>query len=74
MGKVVIDLLSKYEWEMLPHVPYRPDMSPQDFDLFPKLKDSMRGHRFSSLEELSGAVTRAILGLFKSGTLIIHSV
>jgi len=69
LGKAVTDLLSKYEWELLPHAPYSPDMSPSDFDLFPKLKEPMRGHRFSSLEEVSAAVTRAIRELNKSGTL-----
>jgi len=69
LGKVVTDLLSKYEWEVLLHAPYSPDMSPPDFDLFPKLKEAMRGHCFSSLEEVSAAVTRAIRGLNKSGTL-----
>jgi len=59
LGKVVTDLLSKYEWEVLPHTPYSPEMSPLDFDLFPKLKEPKRGHRFSSLEEVSAAVTRA---------------
>jgi hypothetical protein len=44
-------------------------MSPPDFDLFPKLKEPMRGRRFSTLEEVSAAVTRAIRGLNKSGTL-----
>jgi hypothetical protein len=29
----------------------------------------MRGHRFSSLEEVSAAVTRATRGMKKSGTL-----
>ncbi|GFG28162.1 hypothetical protein Cfor_02588, partial [Coptotermes formosanus] len=28
-----------------------PDMSPPDLELFPKLKQAMRGQRFSSLEE-----------------------
>jgi len=69
LGKDVADLLSKYEWEVLSHTPYSPDMSPPDFDLFAKLKDPMRGHRFSSLEEVSAAVTRSIRGLNKSGTL-----
>ena len=63
------DLLSKYEWGLLPHAPYSPDMSPPVFDLFPKIKEPMRGHRFSSLEEVSAAVIRAIRGLNKSGTL-----
>jgi len=38
LGKVVTDLLSKFECEVLPHAPYSPDMSPPDFDLFLKLK------------------------------------
>jgi hypothetical protein len=69
MGKVVTDLLSKYEWKVLPHAPYGPDMSSPDFDLSPKLKEPIRGHRFSSPEEVSAAITRAIRGLHKSGTL-----
>jgi hypothetical protein len=69
LGKLVIDLLSKYEWEVLPHAPYRPDMSPKDIDLLPKLKEPMGGHCFSSLEEVSAVGTRAIRGLKKSGTL-----
>jgi hypothetical protein len=69
LGKVVTDLLSKYEWEELPHPPYSPDMSPPDFDLFPKLKEPVRGHHFSSLDDVSAAVTWAIAGLNKNGTL-----
>jgi hypothetical protein len=69
LGKAVTDLLSKYKWKVLPHAPCSPDMSLLDFDLFPKLKEIMRGHCFSSLEEVSAAVTRAIRGLNKSRTL-----
>jgi transposase len=69
LGKVVTNLLSKYEWEVLPDAPYSPDVSPPDFDLFPKLKQPMRGQRFSCLEELSAAVTRATRTLNKSGSL-----
>jgi hypothetical protein len=69
LGKVVTDLLSKYEWEMLPQAPYSPDMNPSDFDLFHKLKDPMRGHCFPSLDEVSAKVNRANRGLNKSGTL-----
>jgi len=35
LGKVVTYLLSKYEWEVLPHAPYSPDMSPLDLTYFP---------------------------------------
>ena len=33
----VWEILEKYEWQVLPHPPYSPDMSPPAFDLFPKL-------------------------------------
>ena len=36
---VVTKKLGDYGWEVLPHALYSPDMSPPDFDLFPKLKD-----------------------------------
>jgi hypothetical protein len=69
LGKTVTDLLSRYKWESVLHAPYSPNMSPPDFDLFHKLKEPMRGHRLPSLEEIPAAVTRAIRGLDKSGTL-----
>ena len=50
--KQVAELLTSYQWEVLEHPPYSPDMSPPDYDLFPKLKENLRGHRFESLEVL----------------------
>lgn len=69
IGNVVHEKLRKYGWEVLPHPPYSPDMSPPDFDLFPKLKKPFRGRRFASLEELSAAVTRAVRQLNTNGVL-----
>jgi hypothetical protein len=57
LRKVVTDLLSKYEWELLPHAPYSAGMSPPDFDLFHKLKEHKCGHCSPSLEEVSAVVT-----------------
>jgi len=57
LGKDIHELLHGYSWEVLPHPPYSPDMSPPDFDLFPKLKMNMRGVRFSTLEDLSASIT-----------------
>ena len=69
----IVDVITKklhnYVWEVLPHAPYSPDMSSSDFDLFPKLKEPMRGWRFSSLEEFSIEGTRAIRHLNKSAVL-----
>ena len=38
IADVVAKRLRDYEWEVLLHAPYNPDMGPPDFDLFPKLK------------------------------------
>ena len=52
----VTSLLRRYEWEKLDHPPFSLDISPCDFDLFPKLKEDMRGIRYNDLEELESAV------------------
>ena len=69
----ITDVLTKklcnYGWEVLPQAPYSPDMSPPDFDLFPKLKEFLCGRWFSSLEELSTDNTQDIRHMNKSGTL-----
>ena len=43
----VKSLLGRYEWEILEHPPYSPDISPCDLDLFPKIKEDMRGIHYS---------------------------
>ena len=60
LGKDVRELLDGYSWEVLPHPPYSPDMSPPDFDLFPKFKINMHGVFLSTLEDLSASVTRRV--------------
>jgi transposase len=52
----VSEILGKYGWQVLPHPPYSPDMSPPD-DLFPKLNKQLRGKRFRSTEGVSNEVT-----------------
>jgi histone-lysine N-methyltransferase SETMAR len=65
----VSEILEKYGWQVLSHPPYGPDMSPPDFDLFPKLKKSLRGKRFRSTEEVSNEVTRVIRSINNEGVL-----
>jgi len=48
---------------------HSPDMSPPDFDLFPKLKKPHRGKRFRSTEEVSNEVTRVIRRINTEGVL-----
>ena len=40
----------------VPHAPYRPDLAPFDFWLFPKL----RGCRYETIEKMKEAVTKVI--------------
>lgn len=57
---LVMQRLEKYNWEVLPHAPYSPDKSPPDFDLFPVLKETLRGRRYNDLDELYAAVSARI--------------
>ncbi len=44
----------------VPQPPYRPDLAPCDFWLFPKLKEKLRGCRYETIEEKKEAVTKVI--------------
>jgi transposase len=46
LGKTVTYLLSKYEWEVLSHAPYSPDMSPPDL-IIPQVKRAYAWTPFS---------------------------
>jgi transposase len=42
--------LAKHAKTVLPQPPYSPDLAPADFFLFPKLKSTLKGRRFESIE------------------------
>ena len=46
----------------LDHLPYSPDLAPNDFYLFPTLKRQLRGIRMDSLDELR----KRVLSVFRS--------
>ena len=50
-----------------PHRPYRPDLAPCDFWLFPKLEEKFRGCRYETIEEIKEAVTKVIGTLTEEG-------
>ena len=53
---LVTDYLTKMGIKTVPQPPYRPDLAPCDFWLFPKL----RGCRYETIEEMKEAVTKVI--------------
>jgi hypothetical protein len=46
-------------------VPYSPDLAPCDFWLFPKVKMTMKGKRFESIQDLEAALTQQLKTLTK---------
>ena len=42
------DILRRWQWEFLEYPPHSPDMSPYDYDLFGKVKESLRGTRYNT--------------------------
>ena len=42
--------LAKHQTSVVPHPPYSPDLAPADFFLFPKLKTTLKGRRFQTIE------------------------
>jgi transposase len=49
---LVRDFLAKHATTVLPQPPYSPDLTPADFFLFPKLKSTLKGRRFESIEAI----------------------
>jgi transposase len=49
---LVRDFLAKHATTVLPQPPYYPDLAPADFFLFPKLKSTLKGRRFESIEAI----------------------
>lgn len=60
------EYLSTQKIEMMGHPPYSPDLAPNDFFLFPKIKDKLRGQRFSSPEDAVEEFKNHVLELSSS--------
>ena len=64
----VVQLLTEeYDWEVLDHPSYSPDLSPCDFFWFPRVKNKLRGQRFHTIEEVNYEFHRQCVALDKSG-------
>jgi hypothetical protein len=49
---LIREFLAKQETIVMPQSPYSPYLAPGDFFLFPKLKSTLKGHRFQTVEEI----------------------
>jgi transposase len=50
----------------VPHPPYSPDLAPADFFLFPKLKTTLKGRRFQTIEEIQENAIKELHAITKS--------
>jgi len=46
------EFLAKQDTIVVPQPPYSPDLAPADFFLFPKLKSTLKGRQFQTIEEI----------------------
>ena len=65
-SKVAMAAANECGYKILPHPPYSPDLAPSDYFLFPKLKESLRGERFDSDNDVMEAVNAFFGGQDKS--------
>ena len=56
LSQVAMTVATECGFEILPHPPYSPDMTPSGFHLFPKLKSYLRGTQYGSNEGVIEAV------------------
>jgi histone-lysine N-methyltransferase SETMAR len=55
-----LDFLSENGVQLVTHPAYSPDLAPNDFFLFPKVKHPLRGQRFSNPEDALNAFQQAV--------------
>jgi len=59
-ARQTIDFLSNSNVKLMTYCPYSPDLSPNDFFLFPNIKNKMRGERFE-LPEVAVETFRTLI-------------
>ena len=63
----VTDLLRRWQWEILEHPPYSPDMSSCDYSLFAQVKEPLRGTRYNTRDKFIRAIGRLVRNINKVG-------
>jgi len=66
---IVNKFLANRKVAVLHHPPYSPDLASADYFLIPKLKFSLKGRHFKTVEEIQCAVTRKLNNISKTAFL-----
>ena len=64
---IVMDLLRRWQWEILEYPLCPPDMSPWNYYLFTKVKESLRGTQYNTRDELIRAIEWSIRNVNRVG-------
>ena len=62
---LVHNFLANNNTVIMPQPPYSLDLAPCDFLLFPKLKRSMKGRRFATIEEIKTALLEKLKSTYQ---------
>jgi len=65
-ASLIRSYLAKHQASIVPHPPYSLDLAPADFFLFPKLKTTLKGHCFQTIEEIQENVIRELRAITES--------
>ena len=63
MARIVADFLESEKFPVILHPPYSPDLAPNDYFLFPKLKYHLSGRRCNSRNAPGSAVYQCLMGV-----------
>ena len=63
---LVHNFLAKNNTEIMPQPPYSPDLAPCDLFLFPRLKRTMKGRRFATIDEIKTESLRELKDIPKN--------
>jgi len=63
---LVREFLAKNNTVMMPQPPYSPDLAPCDFFFFPKIKRTLKGRRFASIDEIKSASLKELKTISKT--------
>ena len=59
----VREFLASKQITVLEHPPYSPDLAPNDFFLFPKIKEVLKGKNFDDIEDIKANATAALTAI-----------
>ena len=61
-------------WEVMPHPPYSPNISPSDFHLFQSLQHFLSGKKFENLDDvISRYFAQKPIDFYRSGIENLHT-